>query len=281
MQFRLKRMKILLILFLFIFDSLFITVQAKNVFRWFDDDGKVHFSDRYRKGAKRLEIHPGQAYLNVQYVYDGDTVLLSDKRKVRLLGINTPEVEGRNKVQEAGAEEAKNWLEQVLKFQRVRLESDTESKDKYGRTLAYLITEQDLHINLELVRLGLATLNIHPPNLKYLDDFQNAQNQAESMRLGIWGLLEYQPLKADQIGKKNYKGWRRVVGKASAIRKSRKYVYLEVNKRFNARIAKKNLIYFPEMKSYLHKKIEFRGWMNRNKDKFSMLIRHPSALKSY
>jgi len=68
--------------------------------------------------------------------YDGDTIVLEDGRKIRLLGINTPEVQHKGKMADAGGEDAKTWLINKLRHSKVRLEFYFDKTDKYGRTLA-------------------------------------------------------------------------------------------------------------------------------------------------
>ena len=254
--------------------------NAADVYRWQDQNGNPHFSDRPSQDAEVVTIKPGYAFVHVEQVYDGDTVLLADGRKVRLLGINTPEVEGRNKSEEAGGGEAKRWLTEVLKKDtRVRLVGDVEKQDKYGRTLAHLFTEQKKHINLELVRTGLAAVNIYPPNLHYADALMAAQDDAETAGKGIWGRPDYAPKPVDQISNQNRKGWQRLTGQVTGLRQTRKFVYLTFTDRFDARIELKNLALFPDLNDYAGNTLEVRGWLNQSKGHFSMLIRHPSAIK--
>lgn len=255
------------------------TAYADEIYRWQDENGKFYFSDKRREGAERLTIKPGYSYHRIQYVYDGDTVKLVDGRKIRLLGINTPEVEGRNKNAEAGGEEAKRWLIHALKGKRIRLVLDREQKDKYGRTLAHLFTEDGLHINLELVRLGLASLSIFPPNLLYSGELIRAQVEAEKNSRGIWMLPEYRIKPASSLRAGNHRGWQRVSGRVKKIRATRKYVYLMLGERVDFRIERANLALFPNPNSYVGKEVEIRGWLNRSKERFSMLIRHPSSVK--
>ncbi|MFZ2403611.1 MAG: thermonuclease family protein, partial [Methylobacter sp.] len=231
----------------------------------------------------------------VKTVYDGDTVVLEDGRKIRFLGINTPEVQHRDKLADAGGDEAKRWLADKLKNTKVRLEVGVEKTDKYGRTLAHLFTEKKEHINLQLVEAGLATVSIYPPELFYVNELVKAQNQAEQTRLGIWGRPEYAAIPVGSLTEAGHPGWTRLVGKVVNIRKTRKSVYLEFSPvlspsaapvlsaaegdAFEARIENKWLDLFPDVNGYLGKTIEVRGWLSKSKGHWSMLIRHPSAIK--
>lgn len=249
-----------------------------DVYQWQDAKGNEHFSDRVRANSKKIEITPGYSYYKVEKIYDGDTVKLEDGRKIRLLGINTPEIQHRNQAAEAGGEMAKDWLVDKLKNLKVRLVTDVEQTDKYKRTLSHLITENKEHINVQLVEMGLAAVNIYPPNLLYVDQLVAAGNRAEHDKRGLWQKVEYAAISINQVGNTGHSGWTRLIGKVSVIRSSRKFVYLEFSNLFQARIEKKWLHLFPDINCYLGRTVEVRGWLNKNRGGWSMLIRHPSAI---
>jgi micrococcal nuclease len=113
-----------------------------EVYQWQDAKGSEHFSDQFHPDAKTVNIKSGYDFYRVKTVYDGDTVVLEDGRKIRLWGITTPEVQHKDKMADAGGEDAKAWLINKLKHARVRLEFDFQKTDKYGRTLAHLFSEK-------------------------------------------------------------------------------------------------------------------------------------------
>lgn len=250
-----------------------------DVYQWQDAKGREHYTDRSYENSKKLPIKPGYSYFKVEKVYDGDTVRLEDGRKIRLLGINTPEVKHRNQATQAGGDIARQWLTEKLKNKKVRLVTDVEQNDKYKRTLGHLITENNEHINLQLVELGLAAVNIYPPNLLYVNELVEAGKRAEQAKRGIWQHEEYAVISVDRLEKSGHSGWIRLAGKVAVIRSSRKFVYLEFNDLFQARIEKKWLDLFPDIERYQGKMLEVRGWLNKNRSQWSMLIRHPSAIK--
>lgn len=255
-----------------------IPAQAE-IFFWVDIEGKKHFSDKAAYPYVHIfPLNQRYNYYTVKKVYDGDTVLLANGKKIRLLGINTPEVERRNQSVQTGGEEAKIWLINELKHKKVRMESDVKKKDKYGRFLAHLFTKGQTHLNLELVKRGLASVNIHPPNLKYTDTLLTAQKRAKKAKKGIWKDKAYAPKPANQIKKGTYKGWQRVVGYITNIRHGYKYNYLTVTDTFSIKISKKSLSLFPKLAGYVGKQVEVRGWINRYKKKYSMFVRHPSSI---
>jgi len=268
-------MKILLILLLF----LPLSVSA-DVYQWRDANGEQHFSDHTTEpNAQKIAIKTTQGFYHVKTVYDGDTVVLDNGQKVRLLGINTPEIQHRGNQADAGGNEAKSWLINKLKDGKVRLETDVEKTDSYGRTLGHLFTENNEHINVLLVAEGLAEASIWPPNLKYTNALVTAEQQAENAKLGIWQRPEYAAIPVEQLTDEGHHGWTRIVGKVHSIHATKKFIYLEFSDRFDARIEREWLSLFPDVNSYQGKTIEVRGWLNKRKDKFSMLIRHPSAIR--
>ena len=115
----------------------------------------------------------------VAFVVDGDTVELADGRRVRYIGINTPEVD------QPYAAEATAFNESLVAGREVRLETDAQESDPYGRILAY-VWAGDTFVNLELVRQGYAVATTVPPNVRYADAFVRAEREAREAARGLW-----------------------------------------------------------------------------------------------
>ncbi len=148
----------------------------------------------------------------VAKVVDGDTVVLSGGRQVRYIGIDTPETRRRRagawvEVNEPFSAEARQANEGLVLGRLVRLEYDVERRDKYGRLLAYLWVGEagaEVMVQEELVRRGLALLYTFPPNVKYVDRFKAAQDEARRSKRGIWSLDMVIPARqaADHVGQR-------------------------------------------------------------------------------
>lgn len=119
-------------------------------------------------------------YFSVKRVIDGDTIELTDGVRVRYIGIDTPEAG------DCFGNEATIANSSLLNDKHIVLEEDIEKLDRYGRKLAYIWVE-GMMVNEELVKRGAATVTTYPPNIKYVDRFINAQQEAKEMELGIWG----------------------------------------------------------------------------------------------
>lgn len=134
-----------------------------------------------------------QSY-KVTDVVDGDTIeieYLGEKKKLRLIGVNTPEtVDPRRPVQCYG-KEASDETKRILIGNNISLEKDISETDKYGRLLRYVYLKLDdgtlLFVNDYLVRQGFAQASTYPPDVKYADRFLQAQSEAQNNKRGLWG----------------------------------------------------------------------------------------------
>ena len=150
---------------------------------------------RYASGvaprAHRAQESPGARETStVLRVIDGDTVELADGRKVRYIGIDTPEVRKRDnghwvKAPDYFALEAMEANRRLVEGKPVELEYDVQPRDRYGRTLAYVYVD-GVFVNAWLVEDGYARLMTIPPNVKYVDRFRQALAQAKQRGVGLW-----------------------------------------------------------------------------------------------
>lgn len=259
---------------------LFWTIIGKaDIYRWEDEQGRVYYSDRPHPQAEKLTLNAGFSYYLVDKVYDGDTVLLDNGERVRLLGINAPEIESRRQSGEPGGQAAKDWLDAQVENRKVRLEWDAERQDKYERRLAHLFTEDGTHLNLALVKAGLASVNLIPPNLKYSDRLLQAQEQAEQARRGIWGMAEYAPREITTLSTGYSRGWQRYTGTPNTIHRGRSYDRLVFSDTIDVRIPRANPSLFPPLEDYVGQLLEIRGWVSRRGESYSILVNHPGMIQ--
>jgi micrococcal nuclease len=125
----------------------------------------------------------------VTRVIDGDTVEVRFRDRaltVRLIGIDTPESVAPGEPVGCFALRSSAYTANRLEGERVRLEFDVEKIDPFGRTLAYVWLGNEL-FNETLVRGGFAFVTTFPPNVKYVDRFQDAQRHARAADRGVWG----------------------------------------------------------------------------------------------
>lgn len=122
----------------------------------------------------------------VRWVDDGDTVVLTDGRRVRYIGVNAPEVAHENRPPERFGPEARTFNRKLVYGKKVRLEFDREKQDQYGRVLAYVFLQDGTFVNAELVKRGYAYYVFRRPNTKYDPLLLGLQREAMAKRLGMW-----------------------------------------------------------------------------------------------
>lgn len=140
----------------------------------------------------------------VDTVVDGDTVRVKidgvGVESVRLIGIDTPESrdnkKARKDAERSGSDlnvileqgkKATEHLRAILpKDTAVKLESDVQSHDRYGRRLAYIYLTDGTMLNEKMVRDGYANLMTYPPNVKHVEKFRAAHRDARENERGLF-----------------------------------------------------------------------------------------------
>ena len=124
---------------------------------------------------------------------DGDTIVIEvggATERLRLLGIDTPEsVDPTRPVQCFGPEASARLAELLPPGTPIRVERDTEARDRYGRLLGYVHrADDDLFVNEALLRDGYADLLVMEPNTAYTDALRTALTAARTANAGLWGV---------------------------------------------------------------------------------------------
>lgn len=135
-----------------------------------------------------LKVQEEREEAYIERVIDGDTVKTAAGQTIRLLGVDTPEIDWENNEDEFYAEEAKNFTTNNLLEKNVSLEYDQEKEDHYKRSLAYIFKDGE-NFNLKLLEKGYATLMIVAPNDKYELEFKKAVERARKTELGLWSQI--------------------------------------------------------------------------------------------
>jgi micrococcal nuclease len=124
---------------------------------------------------------------------DGDTIhvrLASGVEKVRYIGIDTPEMHHPTRGEQPGGRVATEVNRRLVGNRAVRLEPDVQTRDRYGRLLAYVwVTGADggeIMVNAELVRLGYAAVLTLPPNVRHAELFRQLAAEAREQHRGLW-----------------------------------------------------------------------------------------------
>ena len=122
---------------------------------------------------------------------DGDTIAIEIAGRaetVRFIGIDAPEKPGGLRPEECYGAEATERLRALLPGgSAVRLLGDEEAYDRYDRLLGYVYrADDDLFLNLDLVRSGYAAAYRYEPNTYFADQLAAAEREARHDGLGLW-----------------------------------------------------------------------------------------------
>ena len=121
---------------------------------------------------------------------DGDTVVArfanGHVEKIRLLGVDTPEVVDPRKPVQCYGHAASAFTKSHLTGRHVLLELDAEQRDKYGRLLAYVIVDGHRY-NDQLLELGYGRFLVIPPNGSHARAMLREELAARAARRGLWG----------------------------------------------------------------------------------------------
>jgi len=159
-------------------------------------------------------------WVTVSKTYDGDTFKTASGEKVRLLGINTPEMARDDKRGQPLAEQATLQLKRLTQGKMVRLAFDSERKDRYGRVLAHVYLRDGTWVNSKMIELGLAHSYVFAPNFKHSSTLLESERTAREKKLGIWGTSRFKLLSASDVNEKYIGQFRVVSGKPSSTQKN-------------------------------------------------------------
>jgi endonuclease YncB( thermonuclease family) len=151
--------------------------------------GAIPTSSAALQGPLRKPIGPTSTAV-IWYVVDGDTIRLTNKDYVRLIGMDTPEtVKPGTPVQPYGPQASADLKALLAGHTAVVLERDISNTDFYGRLLRFVWIKNDAtwyQLDYELVVRGDARLDTIKPDVRYASDFAAAQGVAQAHHVGRW-----------------------------------------------------------------------------------------------
>ena len=143
------------------------------------EEGKKFVKENFPKNCR---------WEKLERVVDGDTIVTKKSGKIRLIGINTPEVKSPFTEEEPGGKEASAKIRGILtSVEEVCLIHDPigDQIDKYGRSLDYVFLHDGTDINAEMIKTGHARW--YPPfPYSRKGEFKIYQNSAKKAEVGLW-----------------------------------------------------------------------------------------------
>lgn len=258
----------------------------EGYFRWHDADGANNFGDAPPKSAlnpQHIATTLPPARYRVERVIDGDTITVRHGGKVRLLGINTPEIAHRDRGAEPLGERAHQRLRELLQEKQVYLEFDQQRRDRYERLLAHVTLEDGTSVNELLLREGLARALFLQPNMRHLQRYFQAEAEAREARRGIWARPEFQLRPATRV-KGCVKQFCLLQGVVQRVERKRTYTYLQLPGKLRVSIKNRDLPQFLEAGVDPHKlqgsTVIVRGWVGEREGSYTLRLQHPLQLQT-
>ncbi len=236
-------------------------------------------ADACRMPDKAVSVHS-------RTVFDGDTLELTDGRRVRLIGINAPEIGREGKPSEPFARAAEQRLRELTSGKPLYLVSGEESRDRYGRTLAHLFNASGTNLEAQLLTEGLGFAIGVPPNLDLLRCHAAAEQVARSGRRGLWSA---QPvIEASRLERG---GFHLVRGTVRSVAGAGRFWWLALDGEVVLRVHQddRDVLSGRTPAAMQGEQVEARGWVidrrgqrsvKRGHQRYMLPIRHPSMLRS-
>ncbi|AHL74023.1 nuclease [Stutzerimonas stutzeri] len=222
--------------------------------------------------------------VKVATVIDGDTLRLTDGRRVRLIGLNAPEVGRKGRSAEPFAEAAKRRLQAVVKASggRISLRLGEASKDHYGRILAHAFDEHGENLEAVLLADGLGFFVAIAPNTLLVDCHRAVEQQARLAGKGVW---HESPIISTERVRRG--GFALVRARVDRLVTNRGGVWLELDGSLVLQVPHEVVAAFADSLAELPgKQVEARGWVIDRKGRvdvsrqarWMLKISHPSML---
>lgn len=199
---------------------------------------------------------PGGFSARVEHVYDGDTVRLADGRKVRLIGVNTPELGREGRVDEPHARAAHDWLQRRVHRQQVYLLPGVDPRDRYGRLLAHLYLPDGQLAAEGLIRSGLGFALAVGRNDRLADCLFAAEDPAQQQQLALW---RQAPLAAGRV---NRAGFAVVQGRVTKITPTRRGLYIDLDQNLALFLPRTLLASIERQDWQPGDRLQARGWIS-------------------
>jgi micrococcal nuclease len=216
----------------------------------------------------------------VVVVYDGDTIKVKldngIERRVRLIGIDTPEIGEKPLDAPLEALLAKRFTFYHLFRQRIKLTYEHEREDRYGRLLAYVWNENGL-FNQFILEQGFARVFLKF-SFTMKDAFIDAQKEAQDERRGFWREKPH-PVITAQRAKKHIGNLIRMSFSCARIRESGDLLFLQTKTGdFAAVIRKEYLSLFGEVQELEGRDLEIFGFLEEYKGQPQIMLFFPSQI---
>ncbi|WP_196138973.1 thermonuclease family protein [Aliikangiella sp. G2MR2-5] len=216
----------------------------------------------------------------VKWLPDGDTIHTENGKKLRLLNIDTPEINAnKDKPAEPFSVAAKERLEKLIgPPQTIYWQTDYQKKDRYGRILAHVFNQKGELLSAKLLEQGHARMLVIPPNDGYWQCLKAIENNAVKMKAGLWSVKANRAKSKNAILQK--KGFQWVAGTITERYQSKKNLWFVLDDKLWVGLPNDRHSYFE--KELLNKKVGDRlslnGFVYQSHGKLRVKLKHPGML---
>ncbi|QYJ82811.1 thermonuclease family protein [Shewanella aegiceratis] len=214
-------------------------------------------------------------------VIDGDTLMLEDGRQLRLIGIDSPEIDRHYpELSEPFANRARNFLaERLLPGQKLKLAFDRKRLDPQGKTLAYAYTQEGEHLQEMMLSQGYAKARVYQ-NDYFWQCLANIERQARQDRRGLWSHKSYQAKSPDELNRDDRNRWREVRGVVTGFERKGQQLWLIIDEIFYVGIPREESGKFSNILTLnlLESPVIVRGELYYSYKKWQMIAHHPSQI---
>lgn len=233
--------------------------------------------------------------VRVERAVDGDTLALTDGRRVRLIGFNAPEKKPKQGQAEPLAAAAQVALASLVAGKSIYLQLGTEPRDHYGRLLAHaFLTAKSDSVEATMLRQGWGFQVIVAPNKAHADCFAKAERDARSQKRGVWANAYYRAIPADKIDGSRL-GFLRVSGTVEKAVMTKAALWLSLQGEVVLRISRQDLslsgwpVRSPtNVAQWQGKSLTVRGWLTdryagksapKNRQRYVMNLSHSAMIE--
>ena len=220
--------------------------------------------------------------VTVARVTDGDTVVLDDERRVRLIGFNTLELNTPDKQDKAMALLARQALQDFLRNTQAQIIIGKDEHDRHGRVLAHL-TRADGHDAAQtLIATGLALAVAVGRNTRCADTLHSLELKAREAGLGVWQSPgSWYVTRSTLTGQE--RGFHVVTARVQALdghgRRTTLILGNGLRVRLGSRWPKRGEFAPSELGKLVGQEIQVRGWLGTSAGRQSLTLHHPANLE--
>jgi micrococcal nuclease len=216
--------------------------------------------------------------VQVRHALDGDSLVLTDGRQVRLLGVNAPEM---SPVVQPLARAARTLTAQLTEGRRVMLTFETDRADHYGRLLAHVQLPDGRDLEEILLRRGLGWLVAIPPDVEWVARLARAEADARAAHRGVWSVVSYEPIDAEHLTAGDT-GFHFVSGTIRSVHEGAHVFYFDLTPTVSILVPRDDWQrYFADAghpRDLRGRRIVARGWLTSHDNGLRLRVGHPAML---